>query len=161
VALAFPGMLGGIVNTKLVLISDCNLVFVFSCRADVIPNLQKIGRRFQLQTMVPSPEGSSEGRKNATVRRMDDSKNNNAGCIVLLWSQRSISHQYVLSLLCTGRKSGYGPGSDQDLHGRRSFAQVSYQTCCKVSFQRLFHSGAKVDRVIRIFQFYFNQETIT
>jgi hypothetical protein len=127
-----PGVVGATLCLQVALISDCNLAFVFSCRPDVIPNLQKIGRRFQLQTMVPSPEGSSEGHKNAKVRRMGDIKNNNACCIVLLWSQRSISHQYVLSLLCTGRNSGYGPGSDQDLHGRRFFAQVSYQTCYQV-----------------------------
>ena len=127
-----PDMAGATPYLQLVRISDCMLAFMFACRPDVIPNLRKIRRLFQLQTVVPSPEGSSDGHKNAKVRRMDDTKNNNAGCIGLLWSQRSISHQYVLSLLCTGRNSGYGPGSDQDLHGRHSFAHVSYQTCYQV-----------------------------
>ena len=85
-SLHVPGVVGATLYLQVALISDCILAFVFSCRPDVIPNLPKIGRTFQLQTMVPSREESSEGHKNAKVCRMDDTKNNNAGCIVLLWS---------------------------------------------------------------------------
>ena len=129
-----PDMAGATPYLQLVRISDCMLAFMFACRPDVIPNLRKIRRLFQLQTMVPRPEGSSEGHKNAKVHRIDNTKKNGAGCIVLLRSNISNSCRYVLSSLCTGRNSGYGPGSDQDLQGYRSFAQVSFNVYYQVSF---------------------------